>query len=100
MTNDRACANESTQPATNPERMTPGDIYAELDRLTHKATRLSGITSAIALLHPENFHTEATAALVYLAEDLAGQMNTELDRLSVQASKCAFDNPGPYAPQE
>ncbi|NYS24601.1 hypothetical protein HUK65_06315 [Rhodobacteraceae bacterium 2376] len=48
-----------------------------------KATRLSGIMNAVAFLEGEERCDEGKAALIYLAEELAGDLNNALDAVNL-----------------
>lgn len=48
-----------------------------------RACRLSGVLNAIAHLENENACTEGRMALVYLAEELAGQLYDALDTVNI-----------------
>ncbi|MCC5968403.1 MAG: hypothetical protein JJU15_00465 [Pararhodobacter sp.] len=61
---------------------TPG-LPEYLQDMQDRASRLSGIMNAIAFLENEGRCEEGRVALVYLAEELAAQLNTALDSVNL-----------------
>jgi hypothetical protein len=62
----------------NPRGATP-ELSAHLSDMQARACRLSGILSAIAHLQNSDECREGKAALIFLAEELAKDLNTGLD---------------------
>ena len=69
------------------EPITFGHVYDEIERLHLKATRLAGIANAIGMLWPEHKCSAGTAELIFLSEELANELNSEIDALSMKASE-------------
>ncbi len=61
----------------------PGEALTKyLNDMQIRACRLSGIMNAIAFLENEDACREGQATLIYLAEELAGDLYTALDTVS------------------
>jgi hypothetical protein len=73
-------------PAINPTAdTTPGlpDLLKYIAEVQSRACRLSGVVSAILFLESEGACAEGQCALIYMAEDLAAEINTALDSVNL-----------------
>lgn len=67
-------------PANNPALSA---LKAHVQEVQNKACRLSGLVNAIAYLEGEKACEEGKCALIYLAEELAEEINLALDTVSL-----------------
>lgn len=58
-------------------------LKTHLGHLQHLATRLSGVMSAIAYLENQDECRDGQAALIFLAEEMAHQLNNSLDIVNI-----------------
>jgi hypothetical protein len=59
------------------------ELLKHIAEVQSRACRLSGVVSAIAFLESEGACAAGQCALIYIAEDLAAEINTALDSVNL-----------------
>lgn len=80
MTKECACAADQARPA---ETRSTTSLQTHLAHLQYLATRLAGVMAAVSYLENADECRDGQAALIFLAEELACQLNTSLDSVNI-----------------